>query len=294
MGAVYLRYPDGQMTQQAEDAVRSLWSQRLLPNGATYWKEGMPDWRPLTEWLGQQAPLEPSETLPEPETAGHTYHFLIDPALLTRLLQRLLWIGAALACVAFIIDSFEFIQVRLGHLSLDQLSGDDPVQNFIGLLQSFVAVATGITFLKWIYIAYKNTKGFGAEGLRYSPGWAVGYYFIPILSLVRPVQVMSEIWRVSENPHDWRQRAGSWLIGAWWALFLVYSIATQIALRIAIEYSIAGKLSLANWSLASGFAIVADAAAIPLSLVMLRLITRIYERQRNLVESGHSESGLSA
>jgi hypothetical protein len=97
---------------------------------------------------------------------------------------------------------------------------------------------------------------------------------------------MSEIWRVSEDPHDWRQRAGSWLIGAWWGLFLVYSIATQLALRIAIEYSVADKLTLANWSLALGFAIVADAAAIPLSLVTLRLITRIYERQRSLVESG--------
>ena len=285
MGAVYVRYPDGQMMRQAEDAIRALWTQRLLPDGATYWKEGMPDWRPLSEWLGQQAASEPAESSSEP-TIECQYHFLIDPTLLTRLLQRLLWIGTALACVAFVIDSFEFIQMKLGHLSIEQLSGDDPVQNFVGLLQSFIAVATGITFLKWIYRAYKNTQGFGAEGLRYSPGWAVGYYFLPVLGLVRPVQVMSEIWRVSENPHDWRQRAGSWLIGAWWGLFLIYSIATQLALRIAIEYSVADKLTLANWSLALGLAIVADAAAIPLSLVTLRLITRIYERQRSLVEPG--------
>jgi len=285
MGAVYVRYPDGQMMRQAEDAVRDLWSQRLLPGGATYWKEGMPDWRPLSEWLGRQAAPEPSESSGEPKVTRQ-YQFLIDPTLLTRLLQRLLWIGTALACVAFGIDSFEFIQIKLGHLSIQQLSSDDPVQNFVGLLQSFIAVATGITFLKWIYRAYKNTQGFGAEGLRYSPGWAVGYYFIPVLGLVRPAQVMSEIWRVSEDPHDWRQRAGSWLIGVWWALFLIYSITTQLALRIAIEYSMADKVTLANWSLALGFAIVADAAAIPLSLVTLRLITRIYERQRSLVESG--------
>jgi hypothetical protein len=285
MGAVYVRYPDGQMMRQAEDAVRDLWSQRLLPGGATYWKEGMPDWRPLSEWLGQQAAPEPSESAGEPKV-NREHQFLIDPTLLTRLLQRLLWIGAALACVGFVIDSFEFVQIRLGHLSIQQLSSDDPVQNFVGLLQSFIAVATGITFLKWIYRAYKNTQGFGAEGLRYSPGWAVGYYFIPVLGLVRPVQVMSEIWRVSEDPHDWRQRAGSRLIGVWWALFLIYSITTQLALRIAIEYSMADKVTLANWSVALGFAIVADAAAIPLSLVTLRLITRIYERQRSLVESG--------
>ena len=118
------------------------------------------------------------------------------------------------ACVALVDDVAEFVQVQIGQVSPDQVANNDPIQGIVGLLQSGLGIVTAITFLKWIYRAYKNIQGFGAEGLRFSPGWAMGYYFIPILSLIRPVQVMSEIWRASDDPRNWRQRPGSWLIAS--------------------------------------------------------------------------------
>ncbi|MEY2615747.1 MAG: hypothetical protein QOH78_1520 [Verrucomicrobiota bacterium] len=279
MDAIYLRYPDGQMTQRSEQEARHLWKEGLMPSGTIYWQEGMPEWKPVTQWLGDYPVASEILATEEFEVPHYSYQFLLDPAGLTKFLQRLLWISVLIACVALVDDIAEFLQVQVGQLSPDQVASNDPVQGFIGLLQSGLGILTGIIFLKWIYRSYKNIQGFGAQGLRFSPGWAVGYYFIPILSLIRPVQVMSEIWRASDDPRDWPKRPGSWLIASWWTLFLVYTGITQISLELAIQAS-----TNEQWTLAAVLAILGDFFSIPLSLAALRLVTEIYRRQRRLVE----------
>lgn len=279
MDAIYLRYPDGQMTQRTEEEARRLWRDGLMPNGTIYWQEGMPDWKPVTQWLGEHPVVSEKPAADKSEPGIFSYRFLLDPAGLTKFLQRLLWISVVVACVALVDDVVEFVQVQIGHATPDQVANGDPIQGIVGLLQSGLGIVTGITFLKWIYRAYKNIQGFGAEGLRFSPGWAVGYYFIPILSLIRPVQVMSEIWRASDDPRHWPQRPGSWLIVAWWTLFLLYTGVTQVSLEIAIEAS-----SNDQWTLAAVMAILGDLFSIPLSIAALRLVSEIYRRQKALVE----------
>jgi Domain of unknown function (DUF4328) len=281
MDAIYLRYPDGQMTQRTEEEARRLWRDGLMPNGTIYWQEGMQDWQPVTQWLGEH-PVASEEPAPEKSDVEiFSYRFLLDPAGLTRFLQRLLWISVAVGCIAFVDDVVEFVQVQIGHASPDQVANGDPIQGIVGLLQSGLGIVMGITFLKWIYRAYKNIQGFGAEGLRFSPAWAVGYYFIPILSLFRPLQVMNEIWRASDDPHHWSQKRGSWLIAAWWTLFLLYTGVTQVSLEIAFDAS-----SNNQWTLGAVMAILGDLFSIPLSIAALRLVSEIYRRQKALVDGG--------
>src|ERR1700733_5491881 len=278
MDAIYLKYPDGQMTQRSEEEARRLWKGGLMPSGTIYWQEGMPEWKPVTLWLGEY-PVAETVVPNKSETGIFLYQFLLDPTGLTKFLQRLLWISVAIACIALVDDVVEFVQVQVGQLTPDQVATNDPIQGIIGLLQSGLGIVTGITFLKWIYRAYKNIQGFGAEGLRFSPGWAVGYYFIPILSLIRPVQVMNEIWRASDDPRDWPRRPGSWVIVSWWTLFLIYTGVTQVSLEIAIQASTNDQ-----WTLAAVLAIAGDLFSIPLSIAALRLVTEVYRRQKALVE----------
>ncbi len=285
MVAIYLRYPDGQMTQRSEEETRRLWRDGLMPSETIYWQEGMPEWKPVTQWLGE-FPFTPEKSVPDkPETGVFSYQFLLDPSGLTKFLQRLLWISVAVACIALVDDVVEFAQVQIGQESPSEVSTNDPMQGIIGLLQSGVGILTGITFLKWIYRAYKNIQGFGAEGLRFSPGWAVGYYFIPILSLIRPVQVMNEIWRASDDPRNWPRRPGSWVIASWWTLFLLYTGVTQVSLEIALQASTNDQ-----WTLAAVLAIAGDLFSIPLSIAALQLVTEVYRRQKSLVEGANPVS----
>jgi hypothetical protein len=97
--------------------------------------------------------------------------------------------------------------------------------------------------------------------------------------LIRPVQVMSEIWRASDDPRDWPRRPGSWLIASWWTSFLIYTVVTQISLEIAFQASTNDQ-----WTLAAVLAIIGDLFSIPLSIAALRLVTEVYRRQKALVD----------
>jgi hypothetical protein len=40
-------------------------------------------------------------------------------------------------------------------------------------------IAAGIVFLIWVYRAHNNLSSLKVRGLEYTPGWAVGLWFIP-------------------------------------------------------------------------------------------------------------------
>jgi hypothetical protein len=87
MGSIYIRYPDGQMTQRTEEEARRLWSGGLMPDGTIYWQEGMQDWQPVAGWLGEH-PVALSDAASDPSRAEiRTYQFQVEPKGLTRLLQ---------------------------------------------------------------------------------------------------------------------------------------------------------------------------------------------------------------
>ncbi len=85
---------------------------------------------------------------------------------------------------------------------------------------------------------YRNLRPLGAEGVAYSPGWAVAYYFIPIVNLFRPFQVMRDTWRASDSRHadgtQWMTAATPALIGVWWAIYLLLVLDFVILVLWAI------------------------------------------------------------
>lgn len=106
------------------------------------------------------------------------------------------------------------------------VSAGDVLAFLISLFLSGVALLTAVFFLFWIYRAHKNLKALGAIDLKYSPGWAVGGFFIPVLNLIRPYQVVTEIWKASAN-HARRSVGANWsyepapvFILAWWGAWL--------------------------------------------------------------------------
>lgn len=107
----------------------------------------------------------------------------------------------------------------------DELTGTDVIT-----LVSCPVVYVPLTvfWMMWVHRTYRNLRTLGAEGLSYSPGWAMAYYFIPIVNLFRPFQVMRETWRASSWRHangtQWMTSAAPALIGVWWALYLLWAL----------------------------------------------------------------------
>lgn len=94
-----------------------------------------------------------------------------------------------------------------------------------------VGITIGLTYLvsvviycKWKYRSYRNLQAFSDEGGLYSPGWAVGYYFVPIMNLFRPFQIMRELLNRSAG-HPASNSSG--LVNWWWGLFFLWGSSTD-------------------------------------------------------------------
>lgn len=91
----------------------------------------------------------------------------------------------------------------------------------------FVALfLSAVTFLLWYSRAYRKTIAMGVTRPRYGTRWAVWYWFIPIISLFRPKQVMNDIWRRSDpnlpNPTGGvSEQPVHPLLHWWWAFWIL-------------------------------------------------------------------------
>jgi hypothetical protein len=200
-----------------------------------------------------------------------------------------------LTVVAIISEMMEIgllSRVATGGVPREEALANDLRQGLIALLRMPALVGTAIAFLIWFHRVHKNLAGLGGRGLKYSPGWAVGGFFVPFLNLVRPLQVMREVWHGSDPSGATRDEAPEGpalrnalgtpaLIGWWWGLYLVSSILGGISARMSFHAD-----PTIAWLQAGDIALVAsDLVDIPGALVAMRLVGRItgWQSQRRYV-----------
>ncbi|MBI1404869.1 MAG: DUF4328 domain-containing protein [Caulobacter sp.] len=105
---------------------------------------------------------------------------------------------------------------------------------FIGGSLTWIGWGRLIIMLMWFYRANKNARAL-SSGLEITPGWAVGFFFIPIMSLYKPYQAISEIWRSAASPYGWKGLDDPAIIRWWWGLYLVSAIVPLVVAMMAGE-----------------------------------------------------------
>ena len=71
------------------------------------------------------------------------------------------------------------------------------------LLPQFLTfICTLVFFMIWIHGYIKNLIAMGITDLRFSPTWAVWCFFIPVINLWKPYQVLREMWLASEKHNN--------------------------------------------------------------------------------------------
>ena len=162
----------------------------------------------------------------------------------------------------------------------DAQSADDR-QTAIGVVQLLVALLTAIPFIAWFREAYTNVGRLGIQGLRFSRGWTIGAWFVPILNFARPKAIADDIWRGSDPrlpAHGSFTRAPvPWFFNVWWGAFLASWILGRIAFNIEQGSDSASTLSSANKLLMTSD--VAELLAAILAIVVVyRTTGRQWER----------------
>ncbi len=93
-------------------------------------------------------------------------------------------------------------------------------------------VATVVFFIMWFRRAYYNLHLISPETMSYSEGWAAGAWFVPFLNLIRPYQIMKEIWFETFSHIEDERKDRSSIIGFWWVLFLITGLYARLASRL--------------------------------------------------------------
>jgi hypothetical protein len=95
---------------------------------------------------------------------------------------------------------------------------------------ALVYVATAVVFIVWTWRGTKNNELLARVRPRYTSGWSIGGWFIPIANLWIPVRVVLDLWQGSDpavsGNADWRRLPRPGLVHWWWGLFLMSRLFT--------------------------------------------------------------------
>src|SRR3954469_12141115 len=94
-------------------------------------------------------------------------------------------------------------------------------------LSGLAFLATVVVWCIWQHHAQANAAVLSGGPLRFTPGWAVGWWFIPIANLWKPFQAVRELWKASHGG-GWQTIATWSLLGWWWATWLIGSLNVQL------------------------------------------------------------------
>ena len=185
-------------------------------------------------------PVAAPVATPAPIAAATAFR---DPTRLFTWLIWLLYVSIAIDVIAIysgvlqyrLVSDFE-MGVYVDKASIDAAAeSNDNRQKMVGVVQICAALAKIVVFAMWIYRANFNARALGAQDLEFSPGWAVGYFFVPILCLWKPYQAIKEIWRASKAPESWVWVKAGPALPWWWCFAILSFILGNLSGRLALQ-----------------------------------------------------------
>ncbi|MCP8889224.1 DUF4328 domain-containing protein [Sphingomonas faeni] len=203
---------------------------------------------------------------------------LVDTARLTRLATALIWIWLA-TDVALGMSALYTIRV-LGGLGgaiapAESFAGLEKVLAATGVLNVLAVVAAGIAVLRWIYRTSRNAHAIG-PAMAFTPGWAVGWFFVPIANLWKPFQAVGETWQVSADPDAPDAVPIPAVLRIWWGCWIASSIISNIDFRLSMRAETAEQLIAASW-----FTVAAVPVDIALTIALTTIMRRLSQMQRD-------------
>jgi hypothetical protein len=205
----------------------------------------------------------------------------------------LIWAVMAIELVALISKCFQYNLLQTaangGVITTDEAFANDSTEQIIAYIYLIFYLLSAVTFIQWFRRAYYNLH-LKVEYLSHSEGWAAGSWFVPIISLYRPVQIMRELYEETksfliEKGIKVSDNFTTSLLTPWWTLWIVNNILGQIIYR----YPANSIGELINITIAS---IVSNIIGISLALITVKIIKNYSSVEPLLVEVENNEKQL--
>ena len=155
-------------------------------------------------------------------------------------------------------------------------------------LAFWLALLLGVVpVLVWVHRAHANLHEGGVKGLKYSPSWAAGSYFVPFLNCVVPFWAMRELYNRSEGePEDFAQSSAG-PVTSWWACHI-----PAVFLSLALSFMAAVPLVSNVWfttppAATSGMGLFAQILWLGSAWFLLQTVGRVTEAQAHGVATAN-------
>lgn len=186
-------------------------------------------------------------------------------------------------------STFQEIEVlqsalRNGWVAQQTVSEDGQRQALVAGLQLLSFVAAAGLFLYWIHAASRNARSLGAAGMRYGPKSAVAWWFVPLLNLWKPFEVLRELFIASHPDHldDWKRAPEPpRLLSLHWTLWLLFQFTVVLSLVSDLLAPTLDRLMLSAW-LALVVGTVAPPLGVATCIIAWRLRALQHRRYRNV------------
>ena len=165
-------------------------------------------------------------------------------------------------------------------VATEQVETNDNRQAIVRVLYYITFFATGILFMRWMFIASKNLVPLGIGVQHKAPLVAIVYWLFPIWHFIGPCGVMKEIWSGSHpdgTPGTEKQQAQappSPLIKPWWTAWVIFTLFGGLLPRFfADTATIEGTIRQ------SIFLLISDLAGLPALVLAILIVKAITDNQ---------------
>lgn len=229
---------------------------------------------------GQRADAvaEPAERLDSPAASPRSER---PPYRSARTLAKvvtaffILEVAVLIATAVVLLDSLDGAGAILSGRGITQEWAEQLARraNEVAIIALGLLAACWLVFCLWTYRVAKNAPALGRRP-EISPGWAVGYYFIPILNLWKPYQALTQVWDASDP--DPAADAGApqshGFMLFWW---LVWSI-TPVFEKIASHWD---SSTAESWRIQIQLSLIATALQATAAALAISVVWELTRRQ---------------
>jgi hypothetical protein len=187
----------------------------------------------------------------------------------------LIWIVLALEIVSLISGYFQYDLLQTaangGEISIESADSNDTREQLIGVIFMIVNIISAVTFIQWFRRAYYNLHQ-RVNHLSQTEGWAAGSWFVPIVSLYRPYQIMKELYQETKEllvkkGVSLNENFATDSVGWWWTLWIINNVIGQFVFRYSLKAE-----SIDEFTTSTIASMIGNVVGILLSIITVKVI----------------------
>ena len=154
---------------------------------------------------------------------------------LNNIFKIILYVLLIIQIIYFIGEIIYINAITQVNLDYDKVEGIEIIQGLLAIPFIIISIIGYIFGGMWIYRMNYNVRCLGATQMRFTPGWSVGWYFIPFINLWKPYQAMKEIYLKTYNLNTKVSQINNTpgFFPFWWTCWIIGGVLTQAEFRLA-------------------------------------------------------------